>query len=47
MKRIFNYIKGLFSQKSEADLATLALIEKWEREELDGEFSHFYYENIR
>lgn len=28
------------------DLATLALIEKWEQEESVGEFSHFYYETI-
>lgn len=44
MKKIFNFIKGVF-QKSDSDLATLARIEEWEREELDGEFGHFYYEN--
>jgi hypothetical protein len=44
MKKIKNFIKNLFISKSE--LADLALIEKWEMEEMDGEFSHFYYETI-
>lgn len=46
LKNIVSFIKSLLTKKSDINQSDLELIENWERECENGEFSHFYYHVI-